>query len=81
MARGELGEQPKLPAPADNFGFYEGDDAALENFIMLKRYGILPRGGGWQDQSDQHRADLLTVQHEYNLILARLIREQERRRQ
>lgn len=54
------GDQVSVQRITD-FGFWTTPEDALEMFLMLHHHNILPAAGGWQDQSEEIRDDLLMM--------------------
>lgn len=59
-ARAAYGEHAQTK-PTEDFGFYNPSHWVEEWFMMLNRFGVLPGAGGWMDQDDRVRKDLLTI--------------------
>lgn len=74
-----MSKPTRRPTPEKDFGFYTSEDMAQELFDVLRNYHLLPRAGGWLDQREEERSDILTLMAEYNVITWELV-EAERKK-
>lgn len=74
LRRAALVDRGKAPTPdpVEDFGFWHPPAAVLGAWFALKNWHVLPVAGGWLDQPEHWRDDLLTAQAVYNDESARL---------
>ncbi len=53
------------PASTGDFGFYHDWTLVLEVWDVWREHGTLPGAGGWLDQDEHWRRDLLTMDRLY----------------
>lgn len=51
--------------PVGDFGFYHDKFTVLEVWDVWREHGTLPNAGGWLDQDEQWRKDLLQMDRLY----------------
>lgn len=63
------------PAKPNDFGLWMGKEAAIECFSVYVSKNIMARGGGWLDQPEEWREDMITLMEEFNSISRKLMKE------